>query len=706
MTDVQMNGHKEGEAPALAPPEDEVVPQSAIDTSYEVPLDDDPEETQPVHPPGGFKLPDRKRERLPIIPKHLRTAGGFRKHVGTRVGDASHIAAFHGLRTPWYALQHTWWTTAGAFVLGHRVRRWWWVDEHAVLSDLAVIKGDSKEWRSLTSQVRKIRGERGVVVVTCAIAVLVAVAILARYAPWWVDVIVAAPVAVLLSRAGRPRHVKPFTPSMTQPRMRVIREDVVLRAFYVARLGDPEKADQHITFAAPGITRDGDGSRIIADLPHGKTYADLVKVKLAFCSGLDVKATQVYFTADPSSERRVVVWIADEDPLAIPAGRTPLLDCKRRSVWAPAPFGLDERGRKVMVDMVFHSFLVGAQPRKGKTFSARLLALYAALDPYTRLTVVDGKASPDWRSFRLVAHRAIFGTHPTRDGDPVEQLLDALREIKAHIMRANDFLSGLSIEECPYGKNTEELSRKYEQLRVWLLVMEEFQTYFELEDQEANKEVAALLGYIIAVGPSVGVILLDASQKPGGVGAGDVGRLFTRFRDNHEGRFALKCGNRIVSDAILGGDAYAEGFDASALPVGKKYRGVGILYGLHDEVPVVRTYLADGEDAYAILLAAREHREKAGTLTGMAADEEMVKPGRDVLADVLAVFTGREAGLQWQVVAGRLAEQIPERWEGSTADAVSAQLRDFGVPSVGVKAGGRNLKGCKKADVERAMGRS
>ena len=28
------------------------------------------------------------------------------------------------------------------------------------------------------------------------------------------------------------------------------------------------------------------------------------------------------------------------------------------------------------------SILVGAQPRKGKTFSARLLALFAALDPY------------------------------------------------------------------------------------------------------------------------------------------------------------------------------------------------------------------------------------------------------------------------------------------------------------------------------------
>lgn len=335
MTDVQMNGHREGVAPELAPLGDEAPAEPALDASYEVALDDDPEEPQPVHPPGGFTLPGRKRERLPVIPEHLRTFESARKHIGTRAGDASHVAVFHALRAPWYAMQHAWWTTAGAFVLGHRVRRWWWVDEHAVLSDLAVIKGDSKEWRSLTSQVRKIRGERGVVVMTCAVALLAAVAVLARYAPWWADALVAVPAVALLSRAGRPKHVKPFTPSMTTPRKRVIREDVVLRAFYVARLGDPEKPDQQVTFVAPGITRDGDGSRIVADLPHGRTYADLVKAKLAFCSGLDVKVTQVYFFDDITSERRVRIWVADEDPLATPAGRTPMLDCKPRNIWRP-----------------------------------------------------------------------------------------------------------------------------------------------------------------------------------------------------------------------------------------------------------------------------------------------------------------------------------------------------------------------------------
>src|SRR5207248_2895523 len=87
-------------------------------------------------------------------------------------------------------------------------------------------------------------------------------------------------------------------------------------------------------------------------------------------------------------------------------------------------------------------------------------------------------------------------------------------------------------------------------------------------------------------------------------------RLFNRFRDNFSVRFALRCGNRDVSMAILGGDAYAEGFDASSLPPGLEYRGVGYLYGASDATPTVRTYLADHEDAERILLAGRRRGQE------------------------------------------------------------------------------------------------
>jgi hypothetical protein len=321
-----------------------------------------------------------------------------------------------------------------------------------------------------------------------------------------------------------------------------------------------------------------------------------------------------------------------------------------------------------------------------------------------RLSIVDGKNSPDWNTFRKIAYHFIHGIVPSRDGDPVEQLIAALTEIKAHIIAANEFLATLSVDECPEGKLTEELCRKYpKKLFVWMLVVEEFQNYFELPDQEANKTIADLLSFILAVGPSAGVIPVDLSQKPSGIGAGDVGRLFNRYRDNHTARIALKCGNRDVSIAILGTDAYSEGIDASTLP--KQAKGVGYLYGVTDDTPTVRFHLADAEDTARIIDAAYRHRQRAGTIAGFAASEDTGTPARDVLADVLAAL-GTDNGLHWAVLADRLAERFPDRWAAATGDAVSAECRALGVPSVDVRypssRDGKVRVGCRRADVQAA----
>jgi hypothetical protein len=85
----------------------------------------------------------------------------------------------------------------------------------------------------------------------------------------------------------------------------------------------------------------------------------------------------------------------------------------------------------------------------------------------------------------------------------------------------------------------------------------------------------------------------------------------------------------------------------------------------------------------------------------MAAGQDVTTPARDVLADVAEVF-GADAGLHWDVLAQRLADHFPDRWADATAEAVSAQCRGLGVPSVDVKMAGRNLKGCRRADIQRA----
>jgi len=234
---------------------------------------------------------------------------------------------------------------------------------------------------------------------------------------------------------------------------------------------------------------------------------------------------------------------------------------------------------------------------------------------------------------------------------------------------------------------------------VRVLVLDEFQEYFDLG--EITKDIASLLVFLLKIAPGAGVSVIGATQKPSGIGTGQVAQMFTSFRDNFAIKFSLRTSSWQVSELVLGAGAYSEGLDSSTLL--PQYKGVGILRGASDASPTTRTYLADGQDADKILTAARAIRARAGTLSGMAAGETVNLDARDVLADVLAVL-GADPGAQWADLAGRLAARWPDRWAGASAEAVSAQCRAAGVPSVDVKAGGRTLKGCRRDAVLAATG--
>ncbi len=1004
MTDTQQaNGHKPPEAPEVV-----TVPR---DTSYEHQLDDTAPKPEPVHDGDGIAIPALGGERLPVIPPHLRTWEGIRSTIARHLDAARFHISFHALRSPWYLMQATWWAIVGIGRVANAQRQWWWVTEQSHLRSKAVVDGNSPEWRALHTHVIKRRSYRGAVLAAEAIAIAVALSLIALLAPWWAWLITAAAVIPPSARAGRPKHQPIIRSAVTTPLIRRISSDNVIRAYERAGLctTDPKKPADHLGFGST-MTRDAldKGSQVVVYLPFGGTFDAVVSAKARIASGLDVAESQVYFTRDRQSERRHTLRVLDTDPLAEPAGRTPLLDCKQRSIWRKMPFGLDQFGRKVAFCLLWVSLLIGAQPRRGKTFSGRLLALYAALDPYVDIILIDGKSSRDWLPVRYVAHRFIQGTHPTKDGNPVDRAFDALYELDRHIVHVNDELKKLPVSECPEGKLTEKLYRR-PGLHVKLLIMEEFQCfpagtlvgekpieqitvgdpvpswdestgqacesqvthlfrsrpqglvrvwwedgtslvctpahplmtrsgwqravaltstsevlaygsqeapdhramlgmrhqlhartsaagvleedragvvlaavpprhlpgprleragsggrqagpvaahdraesvegssrpredrglspciwappesagrewpgihgaadapgpssglahgghradwpegpgypdplqtghrqpgpddrgrgrrqlawdtaaagarpaqdgvahwrrvdrvevlqpgsdgrygglcpdghvynievarthvyrvadgivahncYFELDDQKRNKEMANLLSRIGALGPAAGVIPVSLSQKPSGVGAGDVQRLFNRYRDNHILRFGLRCANRDVSNAILGNEAYGEGYDCSGLPLGEEYKGIGILYGLTDEAPTVRTYLADGEDADVICLAARKIREKAGTLSGDALGIEVDDPDSDIITDLEQVF-GADPGLWWEVAAERLAARFPSRYADITGDAVRSSCARRGVPSVDVRMpptrDGEKHRGCRKADL-------
>ena len=702
MTDVQMNGHTPHlEVPPPDPAPILVVPR---DTSFEHPLDETAPKPEPVHVDGGNELPSLGGERRPIVPEHLRAWKGIKSTIGKYLDAARFHTLFHLLRSPMYLVLGVLWAVVGVARIANSQRQWWWVTEASGLKTKAVVDGNSPEYRAVSSHVIKRRSYRGAVLAAEVAAIIVPGIMIAALCPWWAWLIVAAVAVPPLAHAGRPRHRPILKSAVTTPLVRKVSTDAIIRAYERAGLcsTDPKKPADHLGFGST-MTRDAldKGSQVVVYLPYGSTFAVVVNAKTKIASGLDVLESQVYFTRDKQSERRHLLRVLDADPLAEPAGRTPLLDCKQRSIWRKAPFGLDQFGRKVAFCLMWISLMIGAAPRRGKTFSGRQLALFAALDPYVDITLIDGKSSRDWLPLKYVAHRFIQGTHPTKDGDPVQRALDALHEIDRWIVHVNDELKKLPVTECREGKLTEKLYQRPD-LHVQLLIMEEFQCYYELDDQKKNKEFAAVLSRIGSLGPSAGVILESLSQKPSGVGAGDVGRLFTRFRDNHLLKFGLRCATRDVSMAILGNESYGEGYDCSGLPLGDEFKGIGILYGLTDDAPTVRTYLADGEDAELICLAARKLREKARTLSGDALGVELDDDGSDIVADLLEVMGG-DAGLWWETAAERLAAHFPMRHADANAESVSAAARARGITSGDVRwppgRTGTNRKGCKKADL-------
>jgi S-DNA-T family DNA segregation ATPase FtsK/SpoIIIE len=661
-------------------------------------------EGAPVDPPKQVYpasirdwMSEHDKARQPILPEWVKLPDQRKavrkwamRHYGTVIG-------YHAIRIPCiytpkllaYAPRGAWrWSTAA----GH----WVFDYESKPLRAAAVLAEDAGEYLRL-SAVRDARVRlRGIIAGLAGIIGLVAALVLWVMAPTWMLLLAIATLTTTLGVAGAPADRPLIDRAKVTFRKRKLSSDIITRAFAAAGL---TSKDTGIAFPRP-IGRDGDGWRVIVDLPYGKSFKDALAKRQSIASGIDIAATQLFLDPDLTSERRVSMWIADRDPLAVPAGKSPLLGATRVDFWKPFPWGVDERGNPVMATMLWLSFLVGAVPRQGKTFSARTIALAAALDPYVRLIVFDGKASPDWRKFALVAHRIGFGIVPRNGIDPVEHLVASLEELKADVEDRYHRLSELPLHICPEGKLTPELSRdKKLNMPLTLVVIDEVQEY--LQHPVYGQLILDLLVYLARVAPAVGVSVMLSTQKP------DDTACPSKLRDQCQGRFSLRVGSWQVSDVVLGAGAYSEGLDASRLL--KSHKGVGILKGMTDDAGIVRTYLADGRDAETILTRANALREAEGTLSGDAAGEKTTARSADaILDDVAAVLGKAEAKVWLETIVDRLAQLNPAAYgdwaalEGrAKSDQLATALKPYGITTGQVWGKTDDGAGANRRGIER-----
>ncbi len=310
---------------------------------------------------------------------------------------------------------------------------------------------------------------------------------------------------------------------------------------------------------------------------------------------------------DPDSHAgRLVLWVGDKPMAKTKPAAWPLLKTGAVDLFAPFPIGVDPRGRPITLTLMFALMIIGAQPRLGKTFLMRLLALAAALDPTAELHVYDLKGGADWLPLEAVAHRFRIGDDP----EDLAYLRGDLRAIHADMGRRYKVLRSLPREVCPEGKITRDLANQRSLgLFPMVLFIDECQMAFD-----GDPDTVALVTDLGKRGPAAGIIVILATQRV------DAQSLPTGISSNAVLRFCLKVAGQTENDMVLGTSMYKAGIRATMFT--RADRGVGYLAGEGDDPVIVRAAYLDAVDAATVTARARAARLAAGTLTGHAAGIE------------------------------------------------------------------------------------
>ena len=661
----------------------------AVDAGTEVQLDEGR-----VPGPAYVDITSGDAQRKRIIPEHWATREAAKRHLQLAAARHGHRAAYHGVRSPGYAALAAGYAVRGVFTVSAAILRWWHIPGTAALEHQAAADGLLNDHLRLHKQGRDTRKARGIILAVVAVVVLVAAVAMARFAPWWAWGIAAAAAFVALARAGRPKGKtitkKAELPAQVQPPT----QDVIIRALGSMGIGEINKAITAGTFPPlpSPVREDGPGWRAEVDLPYGVTATQVIERREQLASGLRRPLGAVWPEPVTSEHAgRLELWVGRADVSKAKPAPWPWLRTGGGDVFAPLPFGTDPRGRRVDAAVIEHNWLIGSMPGQGKTSAVRVLVAAAALDPTVELWLAELKGTGDLDPFERVSHRFISGI----DDESIGYAAESLKKLKAEVMSRAARLKKLDRVLCPDKKVTREIAnRRGLHLHPLLAAFDEVQNLFSHEKygQQAGEDAT----FIIRIGRALGVFLILATQRP------DKDSLPTGVSGNVSTRFCLKVAGQVENDMVLGTSAYKNGARATTFRP-KIDAGLGYLKGEENTPQVVRTYYLNNADTERAAKRARAVREAAGTLSGVALGEDDSTPQRDVLADVLEVF-GIAPALHWGELAERLAERFPERWEGTSGDAVSAELRGRGVPSVVVTVTGERGRGCRLEAVQAAAG--
>ncbi len=349
-------------------------------------------------------------------------------------------------------------------------------------------------------------------------------------------------------------------------------------------------------FRCPGVwsvDRVPAGDRLRVRVRRGQSVPDLDarREELAAC----LRMREVRVLRDPGDAAEADVLLVRRDPFADAAPlRWPDTDAERRSLWEPIPVGVDEEGAHVAIELVERNVLIGGEPGAGKSVALSTVIAAAALDPSSRIWLLDGKLV-ELAAWAPVAQRVV--------GPNGDEALELLREVRAEMDKRYRELLARGLRKV----------RREDELPLHLVVCDELAFYLALPEKTHRQEFAELLRDLVARGRAAGVIVCAATQKPGS----DV--VPTALRDLFGFRLALRCNTPQASDTVLGQGWASAGADASTIPGGQ--RGVGYLLAEGERPVRIKGFYLGDDDVVAIAERAAARRADAWLATGPVAGE-------------------------------------------------------------------------------------
>ncbi|MFF4156647.1 cell division protein FtsK [Streptomyces sp. NPDC001678] len=657
---------------------------------------------QPGGPPEpGLRDRAQRAKRRPVLPAWAKSRQELRAAGKGVAVYAWHVAAYHAVRTPWYALRLTLQAPQGAArVVGGTLR--WAVDaEGEPFRRAAAAHEDVGEYLKLSRQRdRRVRWRSAVGVVALVGGLASALSLYVLASTWFLT-LAGFTVALGLGWLGQPADAPVIHRAVEIPKAQRLTSDIVLRALGalgIAAISQAQsKGGPGFTFTAP-ITRDGAGWRAEGDLPYGVTVTDVIDKRDKLASGLRRPLGCVWPEAVPDEHTgRLVLWVGDHDMSKSKKPAWPLFKDGSVDLFKPAPYGTDQRGRWVHVTLMYISGIIGAIPRMGKTFLLRLLLLTAALDARAELHVYDLKGTGDLGPLERVAHSYRAGD----DEEDIQYALRDLRALRAELRRRAKVVRNLPRDICPESKVTSELAdKKNLGLHPIVVGADECQVWFE--HPEHGKEFEEICTDLTKRGPALGITLLLATQRP------DAKSLPTGISANASNRWCLKVMGQTENDMVLGTSAYKRGVRATMFA----WRDKGIHYFVGEGADariVVATYI-DAPTADVISLRAYKLRKAAGTLSGHALGEEPDTETQsfDLLRDVATVIPAAEPKAWSETVVARLAELRPDAYAGWAPEQLTSALKPYGIRTTQMwgkteDGKGANRRGIKRDDVLRAI---